>query len=70
MKDARVGILLCQGKIGYDEGHRHSEITQRDKNQEFGKTYLIKKSSICKRTPDFEGTLHFGTQKYWITIKI
>ena len=31
--------------IAYNEGHRHSEITQRDKNQEFKITYLIKKSS-------------------------
>ena len=31
--------------IAYNEGHRHSEITQRDKNQEFKNTYLIKTSS-------------------------
>ena len=45
IKDAWVGILLCQGKIGFNEGHRHSEITQRDKNQEFKNTYLIIKKS-------------------------
>ena len=31
------------------QGHRHSEITQRDKNQDFGKTYLIKKASNLQK---------------------